>query len=259
MMPDDSRLAGAIVVALAISLIWGRALGYLHDRSAVFRRVALATMGCSTRPAAEIRALLLAAVYYSLGLAAIVGMMLIFDVPVTSLTPSSGWHVWAVLLGVVGEISLAGLFVELLRRLTATTPERFAEIHRIPWIVGLRQLPAGTAAPAAALGGVLEELFYRGVLLTILVNELRVAPLAAVAVAGALFLVQQLLQVQTRVQAMVLGAGCAAISLVGGLLVVATGSSVPAVLSHASFVVFYLGQQSDRPGVRRGVPEAVSL
>jgi hypothetical protein len=257
-MTDGTAVAGALAAALVVSLAWGRVLGYLHERSDAFRRAALVAMGFSARSPTEVRALMLAAVYYGVGLIAAVCMALMFDLPVFSLAGSSGWHAWAALLGAVGEISLASLFVDLLCRLTRTRPERFAEIQEIPWMVGLQQLPRGTAPAAAALGGIIEELFYRGVLLMILI-ELGLAPSVAVVAAGALFLLQQLLQVQTAFQAMVLGSACVAISLVGGLLVVATGSVIPALLSHASFVVFFVGQRPDRARSRRRLAETPAL
>jgi membrane protease YdiL (CAAX protease family) len=128
-------------------------------------------------------------------------------------------------------------------------PEQFAEVQEIPWIKGLWAFPPRFVPAAAALGGVVEEVFFRGVLLRIMTDLLAVDPPAAVALAGALFCLEQLLQVRTRFQALLIGAGCAAISLVGGLLVVLTGSVVPAVLCHASFVVFHMA----RP---RGVGES---
>jgi hypothetical protein len=201
-----------------------------------------------------VRALLLAGIYYATGLAAVLVMALVFGVSGAALVAPHAWHPWTVPLGVVGEISLAALFVDLSCRVTRAPPHRFREIREVPWMAGLRQLPRGTAPWAAALGGAIEELFYRGVVLTILIDA-GVTPFLAVLAAGALFVLQQLLQVQTPFQAMVLGSACTAISLVGGLLVVATGSVIPAVLSHASFVVFYVGRQLAPDGARRPAAE----
>src|SRR4029453_15034032 len=130
--------------------------------------------------------------------------------------------------------------------------------REIPWMVGLQQLPRGTAPWAAALGGGVEELFYRGVLLPILIGA-GMAPPVAVLAAGALFLLQQLLQVKTRFQAMVLGAACAAISLVGGPLGGATGRAPPAGPSPATFVIFYVGRQLAPARARRRTSETVAL
>lgn len=257
-MPEIGALAGALAVAAILSVGWGRLLGHLYERSDAFRRATFAAAGYSTRPPSEVRAVMLAVVYYGAGLLASLVMAFGFDLSAAALVTLLPWHVWMVPLGVVGEISLAALFVDLACRLTRTPADRFLEIREIPWMVGLQQLPRGTAPWAAAFGGAVEELFYRGVLLTILIGA-GMAPPVAVLAAGALFLLQQLLQVKTRFQAMVLGAACAAISLVGGLLVVATGSVIPAVLSHASFVIFYVGRQLAPARTRRRTSETVAL
>lgn len=117
---------------------------------------------------------------------------------------------------------------------------------------GLRDLPPKAVVVGAALGAMVEELFFRGVLVLILTQKLLVAPWLAVMIAGALFVLEQLVQLRTAFQAMVIGSSCVAISLVGGLLVVATGSVVPAVLCHVSFVVFFIfsGQSKAASNVR---------
>jgi membrane protease YdiL (CAAX protease family) len=258
-MRNAAAAAGAITAAVVISLVWGRALGYLDDRSDTFRRAALGAMGFSARAPAEVRALMLSAIYYGVGLAAAVAMAALFGIRLSSLASWSEPHGWMFLLGAVGEISLANLVVDLLCRITRTNPQRFAEIDEIPWMVGVRQLPPGAAPLGAALGGMIEELFYRGVLLLILIERAGVPPWAAVLAAGALFCLQQLLQVRTAFQAMVVASACVAISLVGGLLVVTTGSVIPALLSHASFVVFFVGRKSDRERASRRVAETAAL
>lgn len=257
-MPEIARPAAALAAAAILSLGWGRLLGVLHERSDAFRRAAFVASGFSMRPPSEVRAVLLATIYYAAGLLASLVMALGFGLPAAALVTWRPWHAWMFLIGVVGEISLAALFVDLSCRLTRTPPDRFLEIRDIPWMVGLQQLPRGAAPWAAALGGAVEELFYRGVLLTILIVS-GMAPPIAILAAGSLFLVQQILQVQTRFQAMVLAAACLAISLVGGLLVVVTGSVIPAVVSHASFVVFYVGRQLAPAGARRRAAETTAL
>jgi membrane protease YdiL (CAAX protease family) len=124
-------------------------------------------------------------------------------------------------------------------------------MNDVPWIKGVRQLPAGLAPLAAALGGMTEELFFRGVLQRILTGRLLVPALVAILIAGILFYFEQLLQVQTAFQAVVIGCSCVAISAIGGLLVVLTGSIWPALFAHASFVLFFMTQGSETPATLR--------
>ena len=245
-MPERVILGGFLVAATIFSLLWGRALWYLDERSQAFRRLTFFSMGYTRRPLGEVRALLLTAFYYSLGLVAGLLFALALDLPASALISFSAVYLGLSVLGAIGEISLTDLLVELACRVTGQGgPERFAEMQDIPWMKGLRQLPDGIVPLAAALGGVVEELFFRGVVLRISTERFGVAPLVAVAIAGALFCLEQLVQVRTAFQAMVIGCGCVAISTVGGLLVVLTGSVLPAVICHASFVLFFMTRSSE--------------
>jgi len=250
-MPDSATVGAALAAGVLISFVWGRALWYFDERSEAFRRWVLFAMGFSRCNLSEMRSLLLSAIYYGLGLLASILFAIAFGLKASSLISFSGSHVGMVVLGTVGEISLVNLFSSFCCRITGQGPERFVEIEEIPWIKGLRQLPARAVPLAAALAGMIEELFFRGVLLRILTEWRMMPALVAVAITGVLFCLQQLVQVRTAFQAMITGCGCVAISLVGGLLVVVTGSVVPALLSHASFVVFFMAKGADSTGAAR--------
>jgi membrane protease YdiL (CAAX protease family) len=239
-------VGGFLVAATFVSLIWGRVLWYLDERSQAFRRWAFVAMGYTSRMLGEVRSGLLSFIYYGFGLFAAFLFLLVFGLRPSTLISFSVAHLSLAVLGAIGEISLTSLLVDLTCRATGQGgPEQFVEVREIPWIKGLLQLPPSVVPFAAALGGIVEELFFRGVLLRILTDKLLVAPLAAVAITGALFCVQQLIQLRTTFQAMVICCSCVAISFIGGLLVVLSGSLVPAVLSHASFVVFFMTQGND--------------
>jgi membrane protease YdiL (CAAX protease family) len=242
-MPNAVVLGGFVVVATSISFGWGRALWYFADRSQATRGWVFFAMRYTRRQFSEVRALVLGAIYYTLGLLASGLLAVSFRLPVSSLFSFKASYIALSLIGIVGEISLANLLIELSVRLTGTAgPERFAEIGEVPWIKGLRQLPPAAVPVAAACGGVVEEIFFRGAVLGIMMDRLSAAPMIAVAVAGILFVFQQLIQVRTAFQAMVIGSSCVAISLVGGILVVFSGSILPALISHGSFVLFFMAQ-----------------
>jgi membrane protease YdiL (CAAX protease family) len=242
-MPNALVLGGFVAAATAMSFGWGRALWYFAERSQAIRRWVFFAMGYTRRPFSEVRALVLSAIYYALGLLASLLLALAFRLPVSSLISFKASYIALSLLGIVGEISLANLLIDLSVRLTGTAgPERFAEIREIPWMKGLYQLPPAVVPVAAACGGLVEEIFFRGVVLRVMSDRLSAAPMIAIAIAGTLFVFQQLVQVRTAFQALVIGSGCVAISLVGGLLVVLTGSTVPALISHGSFVLFFMSQ-----------------
>jgi len=257
-MPDSATVGGAVASGVVISLVWGRSLWYFDEKSEAFRRFVFFVMGFSRRTVGEVRALLLSAIYYGLGLLAALLLAVAFSLKASSLVSFAVSQVGITVLGVVGEISLANLLIDFSCRVTRQGPERFAEIAEIPWMKGLRQLPAAAVPFAAAMGGMVEEFVFRGVLLRILTERLMVNALAAVAIATVLFCLQQLVQLRTAFQAMVMLCGCVAISLVGGLLVVVTGSVLPALIAHASFVVFFMTPGADSAGAPQRPTAAVN-
>src|SRR5579883_1743199 len=141
-MPNAAVLSGFLATATIVSLAWGRALWYFAERSQALRRWVFFAMGFTHRQMGEVRALLLSAIYYALGLSAALSLALAFGLKLTSVVGFSANHIGYAILGAVGEISLANLIVDLGSRVFRQGgPERFAEIQEIPWIKGLQQLP----------------------------------------------------------------------------------------------------------------------
>ena len=239
-MPDAVMLAATLTAGAAASLVWGRALWWVDERSATFRRAVFFALGHSRRRTTEVRSLLLSAIYLALALLLSLALAVAFRIAPASLLRVAPRDAVTTLLGIVAEISLANLLVDLAARAMRAGPAQFAEIGEIPWIKGIAALPPAAIPVVTIVAACAEELFYRGVLLRVLIGGLRLEAWTAIAAAAALFSLQQLVQVRTAFQAVVIGCGCVASSLVGGLLAIVTGSAVPALLAHASFVVFFV-------------------
>lgn len=241
-MAEPVDLLLFVAATVAVATLWAKSLWYLDERASWLQGVVFFVLSYTRRSAEQVRALLLSGVYYGLGLLSALLLALIWRLPLGPLWVVESSHVALILLGVLAEISLTHLLISAIFLVRPIDPKRFGEMQEIPWIMGLRHLSPLMRPLAAATGGMVEEVFFRGVVLAILLGPMAVPAPTAVLLAGALFLFQQLLQVQTPLQRIIVGAGCVVISLVGGLLVVLTGSVVPAVLCHASFVIFFLDQ-----------------
>jgi membrane protease YdiL (CAAX protease family) len=234
-------ILGAFLSAgLGFSVVWGLSLGYFYERSQVTQYLVLLAIGFTRRESTDVRALLLSAIYYGLGLLASLLFASVFGLAIPDIFAFSSGDIYLTIAGIVAEISLCNLLVDIGCRAAGWGSEKFAELREIPWTKGLRELPPKGVLVAAALGAVVEELFFRGIVLGILTDRMLVAPGWAVMIAGALFCLEQLLQVRTPFQAMVITSGCLAISVIGGLTVVITDSVIPAVICHVSFVIFFM-------------------
>jgi hypothetical protein len=240
-MPDIVLIAAVLAATLILSVLWGLALQYLDERSPALRRWVFTAMSWTHRRSSEVRAVILSVIYCGLGLAGALVLVVAFDLPLGALATLAPAQVGLIVLGAVAEISLTSLFGALSCGLTGQgTPKQVAEIAEIPWIQGLRALPPVAVPIVAAVAGMVEEVFFRGVLLLIFATRLRLPPFAAIGLAGVLFWLEQMVQLRTRFQAMIISGSCFAISIVGGLLVLQSGSVVPAALCHASFVIFFM-------------------
>jgi hypothetical protein len=233
-------ILGAFLSAgLVFAVVWGLSLWYFYEHSAT-RHLVLFAIAFTRRDSAEVRALVLSALYYGLGLLASLLFAVGFGLFIPRIFSFLPIYIPLIVLGIVAEISVSNLLVDVSCRANGWGPQKFAELREIPWIKGLRELPAKSVLVAAAIGGAVEELFFRGILLPILMEKMLVAPLWAVLICGALFTLEQLLQVRTPFQAIIILSGCVAISLIGGLTVVITNSVVPAVICHVAFVIFFM-------------------
>ena len=239
---------GTFLLCSAIGIVlWGRVLWLCDEKLSTIRQLVFFAMGRTRLQMGEMRSLILSAIYYAVGLLLALLLTTAFGLPPSQFVFVKVNDVFYVVLGIIGEISLATLLVQIgAIAIGERGPQRFAEVSKIPWIKGLRALPPQIVPLVAAVAGAVEEFFFRGVVLGILAWKLYVPPPLAIVIAGGLFCVQQLLQIRTPFQAVVILSGCISISIVGGLLVVIQGSVVPAILCHASFVVFFMAQNSQR-------------
>lgn len=86
-----------------------------------------------------------------------------------------------------------------------------------------------------ALAPVIEELFFRGLVLPSVIGTLRGGRWIAVVISAVLFAVLHLLVVTTLAQTIVVGVGTLLVGLVTGSLAILTGRLGPAVVAHVVF------------------------
>ncbi len=239
-----------VVTAFLFCTFWGRGALYVYERDRLIARSVFRLMAVSRLTTTEAKSVLRGLSYAIVCLIGIAGFALGYGLKCSSILDLSVREVSITLLGVVGELSLASLFVQVCAGVWGERElDAKREVRRIPWLKSVLQSPKALLAAAVATSGVLEEVFFRGVLLAILLTRVQLDPMVAVLVVGVLFLYQQVIQLRTWRQVTIISAGCVAISLVGGLLVLATKSVVPAALAHASFALYYVvGIDSARKG-----------
>ncbi len=161
------------------------------------------------------------------------------------------------LLAVLGASALTAFAMSVLYALRAGVDVPGA-VTSVRWIQEVLVLPRRWRWLVPMTSAAVEEYFFRGVLLTGLLAT-GAHPWLAIAISGALFTTGQVVLTENRLQALVLALSSAVLSVVGGLLVVVTGSVLPAIVVHASFAGYYTNTSGASPsgtasGTARGAP-----
>lgn len=230
----------------AFSVIWGKVLHYSDEKSTLIRALVFRLMGYSTRTAAEIKAIVLTLIYVVFGGVGITGFSWVYGLGPGDLFRPAPNMFFIIVLGILASMSLSSLLVSVMFTITPLRVDPIRVMQEVPWIEGIYRLPPRVRRIVPAVSGFIEESFFRGVCLLILVNRLDVQPWVALAIVSILFVGEQMLQTRTWVQALMIAIFCIAISLVGGLLVFLTNSVTAAALVHASYVVFYFNPPTSR-------------
>lgn len=113
-----------------------------------------------------------------------------------------------------------------------------AAVSGVGWIREILALPRQWRWLVPMSSAAVEELFFRGVFLLGLLAS-GTPPWLAIALSGAVFVLGQVLLTEQVLAATVLGLSSVVLSVLCGLLVVVTGSVLPAIIVHSSFAGYY--------------------
>ena len=140
-------------------------------------------------------------------------------------------------LAIAGSASLTAFAMSVLYSVKPTI-DIGSSVSSVGWISQILVLPVQWRWIVPMSSAALEEFFFRGVLCGGLLLA-GAEPWAAILWSGLVFTVCQALLTESPLQALVLTISSIVISVVGGLLLVITGSVIPAIIMHASFAGFY--------------------
>jgi membrane protease YdiL (CAAX protease family) len=145
-----------------------------------------------------------------------------------------------VILAALAEISITSIangFTNEMAKMQGI--KSIDELRKIRWIVGISFLPGWCMPLVAAMGGFFEEIVFRGVFMQVMIDQYNIALWVTIILSTVLFVYHQIIQLDTPTQKFIIGISSCIISIIGGLTVVYTGSILPAVFAHTSFVIFY--------------------
>lgn len=226
---------------LICSLVMGRILFWL-DNTAFINRISRRLLAFIPWDYEEIKSSFLGLWYYLLPLLFTVLFCATFSHPVFSFLFIHPHYLGFIPLTMLAEISVATLMSGCLT-LFSDTCNWSREIGSISWIASIRKRNKMVAPLVPLLAAFVEELFFRGVIFLILYTRFpQLGLLGATAISTALFTAEQMLFTENPRQGLSMLLAPAGMSVVACLATAYTGSLLPALLAHETFLLFYFGR-----------------
>lgn len=144
------------------------------------------------------------------------------------------------LIGFVTQFEISSFLLVLISA-AKTEINWYRVVGEIEWVKISNKLNRRQRFFYVISSALFEELLFRCSFFLILVTQFPfVHPFVAIGLTTFLFIIEQVICVQNRIQAVAMTTGSIAISIIGCLLIVTTGSILPAILCHEMYVIFYL-------------------
>jgi membrane protease YdiL (CAAX protease family) len=241
MNSDVNALIAFLSSALLFSLFWGRVTRLSATSSHMTALVRL-LMRFSMSNAELIRAYLIWLAYLFTGLIASALYLAIFRVNILLFFRFELGFFAYVVLGLIAQTALASLILLIVGSVKPRL-NWYAIVMSTPWVRVFPLLPRYVRVAYPLSGAFIEELFFRGTIFLILVQQFPwVDVWAAILISTLLFVVQQSLNTSSWLQGFMMSIGAVTISVVGCLLFLLTDSFLPPLLCHEMYVIFYFGQ-----------------
>jgi|SRR5215471_10107516 len=248
-----------LIIVTVASILWGRInrIGYSKFITSIVHFI----MQYSKMNAELIRSYLVWSIYMFVGLVAAVGLLLTYRVNLLRYLTLDPRYFMLIPLAFIAQNSLTGL---MMHSWIAAKPTMnvFLELTSIPWVKYTLMMP-GIMRVIAPLGAsIFEELFFRGAIFLVLVNNFpQTGVYLPILVCTALFVLQQVLQTDTLGQGLIFVIGSTSISVVGCVATLYTRSFLPTLLCHAAYAFFYFqlgtSMSKNNPKIQKSKPSSV--
>lgn len=147
------------------------------------------------------------------------------------------WYV-TLILGIIAAMTLSSFGISLMY-LISPRIDVPGEVGKIRWMHGIFNCPKQISWLLPMFSACVEELFFRGALLSAIINAGVISFSSSLAIVTIMFLYGQVILTDTKIQALVLSIASVVISIIGGLLFIYCKSIIPSIIMHASFAGFY--------------------
>jgi membrane protease YdiL (CAAX protease family) len=240
------KFIGFILAATFFSLLFGK-IDFLAENKGLMKKVARFCMTYVRAGQDTIVSSLITIFYLASIVCGLLVFSLVYEINIFKYLVIDKEYVIYIFIGICAELTIANLLVSFLSGCFKQIDFRLALVHT-KWADRLLNLPAFLMPIIPAVAGLIEEIFFRGLLLIILVEYYAfIGPFWIIAIVSILFTVEQVIQTESKVQAISMAVVSLTISVIGCLLVIQTGSILPAIVARSCFGIYYFA------GTRRPV------
>lgn len=230
-----------LFVVAVFSVLWGKSVDGLA-KSKIVNKFSLYLMNYFRNPLDKIKFFVIWFSYILISFAGTIICCSIYGLNLFKLlfSDSACDIILYTFIGFIFQFELSSILLLIFSILKSDT-NWYRVISEINWVKVSFNLPRKIRIIYPTSAALFEELFFRCSVFLVLLTKFSWVPLSiSMLIVTAMFIVEQVVCTQNVKQAIAMSAGSLAISLAGCLMIVITGSIIPAIICHEMYVVFYL-------------------
>ena len=235
------ELAVFLFAACSFSVIWGKSVDGLA-KSKIVTTLALRLMNYFRAPLDKIKFFVIWFSYIFISLSGTITCCIVYNINLLDFLFSDnvGDILLYAFIGFVFQFEISSVLLLIFSLLKSDT-NWYKIVSEINWVKVSFNLPRKIRVLYPTSAALFEELYFRCSIFLVLLLRYDWVPLPiSMLIVAALFIVEQVVCTQKFKQAIAMSAGSLAISLAGCLMIVITGSIIPAIICHEMYVIFYM-------------------
>ena len=236
-----AELTAFLSVVALFSVLWGKSVDKLANSKAI-HAVSLKLLDYFQVPLEKIKFFVIWISYILISFAGIILCCSVYGLNLSRFL-FSGRVQEAVLytfIGFIFQFEISSVLLLVFSVLNTDT-NWYKIISEINWVKVSFNLPRKIRILYPTSAALFEELFFRCSVFLVFLTKFPWVPLpVSILIVTILFMIEQVVCTQKVKQAIAMSAGSLAISLSGCLMIVITGSIIPAIICHEMYVIFYL-------------------
>lgn len=230
-----------LVAVSSFSVIWGKSVDGLA-KSKIVTKLALRLMNYFRAPLDKIKFYVIWFSYIIISISGTIVCCAVYDINLFNFLFSGKTYdiILYTFIGFIFQFEISSALLLIFSILKSDT-NWYKIISEINWVKVSFNLPRRIRVLYPTSAALFEELFFRCSVFLVLLLKFDWVPLPiSILIVAVLFIIEQVVCTQKFKQAIAMSAGSLAISLAGCLMIVITGSIIPAIICHEMYVIFYL-------------------